>query len=145
MTRDEMDADAVRRDILRFWNVVADDEQDAAAEAYEALDRATAMRRHLKTGPGWAEARLAEGLARLYVARQMADWGHRAYTIQAIEAAIDGLRDAAAHLDPAADPPPAEVAAFRERLLAEWRAAQSEPTLDRLAALSIPALRSGGS
>jgi hypothetical protein len=135
------DEEAVRRDITRFWDVAPEDETDAAVEAYEALDRATALRRYTKSGPVWAQARLGEGLARMYVARQMAEWGHRAYTIQALEAALDALRDAAAALPADAAPSPPEIVAFRENLLVEWRAGQSEPTLDRLAALSIPALR----
>jgi len=138
---DSPDPDAVRADIARFWNVSPAQEEDAAADAWEALDRATTLRRAGRDGPRWAEARLAEGLARLYVTRQVAEWGNRSYALQALEAAIDGLRDAVAGLPEDFDPPPAEVAAFREAVLLEWRAGQSEPTQDRYAALSIPALR----
>jgi hypothetical protein len=139
---EDPDLAAVRADVARFWSVSARDEQAAAADAWEALDRATALRRRLARGADWAEARLAEGLARLYITRQVSEWGNRSYALQALEAAIDGLRDAVAERAPGAEPSAADIAAFREALLSEWRAGQSEPGLERFAALSIPALRS---
>lgn len=135
---------AVREDIARFWNVSPSDEEEAATDAWEVLDRATALRRRLPRGTEWAEARLAEGLARLYVTRQVSEWGNRSYALQGLEAAIDGLRDAVAERAPDADPPAADIAAFREAVLVEWRAGQSEPGLDRFAALSVPGLRRAG-
>lgn len=132
---------SVLADIRRMWEAGAADEEGIAADAFEILDRATEQRRAEKAGPDWAAARLAEGLARLYVARDVAAWGNRSYCIQALEASLDGLRDAAAHLPDGFDPTRDEVLAFRSRLMLEWRAVQSEPTQDRIADLSLARLR----
>ena len=128
-------------DISRLWN--ASPEQDAALtdEAYAILDRATALRRASVGQPEWPVARLAEGLFRLLIARQMAQWGHRSYAIQALEASLDALRDAAASLPDGSNPSRDAVFAFRESLHREWRAVQSEEDLGRLAALTIGEMR----
>lgn len=133
--------DEIRADIRRMWDVAEADEAEVASRAFEMLDRATAVRRATKSGPDWAAARLAEGLARMYVARDVAAWGNKSYCIQALEASLDGLRDAAAHLPDGFDPSREEVLEFRTRLMVEWRAVQSEPTQDRIADLSLPRLR----
>jgi hypothetical protein len=137
--------DGVLADIARAWAVAPENEPALAEDAYEMLDRATAARRaHGSGGPVWAAARLAEGLARFLVARQMAEWNNRSYALQAAEASIDALRDAAASLPDAFTPSRAAVSAFRERLLHEWHAAQSEPDLNRIANLTVAGLRDEG-
>jgi len=128
-------------DIALLWQASPAEEAALADEAYAILDRATALRRASAGQPDWPVARLAEGLARLLIARQMADWGHRSYAIQALEASMDALRDAAASLPDGFLPARDAVFAFRENLHREWRAAQSEPDLSRIAELSIWAMR----
>lgn len=128
-------------DIARLWNASAADDAALADEAYAILDRATALRRASVGKPEWPVARLAEGLSRLLIARQMAQWGHRSYAIQALEASLDALRDAAASLPDGFEPSRNKVLAFRENLHREWRAAQSEDDLGRLAELTIQSLR----
>lgn len=135
------DLGAMRADIVRLWDVAPSDEEDLAADAWELLDRATAFRRQLSHGPDWSDARLCEGLARLLVTRQVAAWGNRSYALQALEASMDGLRDAIIDRADDARPSAVEVTAFRDALVREWRAGQSEPELDRFASLSIPVLR----
>lgn len=104
---------------------------DAAA----ALDRATRRRRALPRGPHWARARLEEGLARLLMARDVAEWGHRSYAIQAVEAAMDALRDAIAYLPPDHIPSPEQVAALRRAVVERWADIAHDPMLHRLADL----------
>ncbi|HEY3414103.1 MAG TPA: hypothetical protein VGM51_13765 [Armatimonadota bacterium] len=131
----------VASDIARVWNASPAQDAALADEAYTILDRATAVRRASVGQPEWLVARLAEGLARFLIARQMAQWGHRSYAIQALEASLDALRDAAAGLPDGFDPSRDSVLAFRESLHREWRAMQSEEDLGRLAALSVRQIR----
>lgn len=104
-------------------------------DAASALDRATRRRRSLPKGPEWAEARLQEGLARLLIARDVAEWGNRSYAIQAVESAMDALRDAGAYLAPDHVPSPAEVAALRSAVVERWATIARDPVLDGLAEL----------
>lgn len=134
-------SDECRMDALRVWNASSEQDASLPEDAYEMLDRATALRRASVGGPEWPVARLAEGLARFLIARQMADWGHRSYTIQALEASLDALRDAAASLPETFVPSPAEVLNFRQNLHRAWRDAQSDPDLSRISGLTIAALR----
>lgn len=137
-------SDECRVDIARLWHASPAEDAGLTDEAYAILDRATALRRASAGTPEWPVARLAEGLARLLIARQMADWGHRSYAIQALEASMDALRDAAATLPDGSDPSREDVFAFRENLHREWRAAQSEPDLSRIAGLTIAGLKAIG-
>jgi hypothetical protein len=138
-------SDECRADISRIWDSTPADDAALSEAAYEILDRATALRRVSAGKPEWPVARLAEGLARLLVARQMAGWGHRSYAIQALEASMDALRDAALELPDEFIPSREEVFAFRDTIHREWRAAQSEADLQRIAGLKISALRDADS
>jgi hypothetical protein len=128
-------------DIARVWDASPEDDDALAEEAYLILDRATALRRATVSKPEWPAARLAEGLARLLIARQMAQWGHRGYALQALEASLDALRDAAANLPDESCPSREAVTAFRENLHREWRTAQSDVDLSRVAGLMIREMR----
>lgn len=134
------EVEGVRDAIRRIWTAGPEDQSSLAEDAYVLLDLATSLRRESE-GLEWATARLLEGFARLFVARQTASWGHRSYTIQALEASLDGLRDAAASLPADFEPNPEDIIAFRSALMVHWRAVQSEPDLQRIAMLDLRSLR----
>jgi hypothetical protein len=69
------------------------------------------------------------------MARDVAEWGHRSYAIQAVEAAMDALRDAIAYLPPGHVPPPEQVAALRNAVVERWAAIAHDPLLHRLTEL----------
>ncbi|HOC32377.1 MAG: hypothetical protein GYA63_09255 [Armatimonadetes bacterium] len=127
---------SLQQDIRRLWNGSTED-------FWGILERAGSIRRtSTRNSAEWAVARLAEGLARIAAAADAAEWGHASYALQTVEAALDALRDAGASLPDSFIPSREEVLALRSSLLREWRLAQSEEGLDRLAGLSVADMRS---
>lgn len=126
---------SLEKDIRRLWNGSTED-------FWGILDRAGSIRRtSTRNSAEWAVARLAEGLARIVAAADAAEWGP-SYALQTVEAALDALRDAGVSLPDSFIPSREEVLALRSSLLREWRLAQSEEELDRLAGLSVADMRS---
>lgn len=137
-------------------------------KAFDILDEAMKRERVLENGwksiqnvtgkPDAAESdynflkcrlRLIVAVARAGVAQRMADPAMRAYSSQAMESAIDALRDSANYGEKAKDcspglgapnPSPAKISALRTKLLEIWDASQKRADATPIREMDLSAL-----